>query len=80
MDNRRRLIVTVVVVLIPIILIAGFLILRDWVIPSFSAPAVTGVPTVVDPKIDSLKTNQALTHIASTAGPSGATATPAPGS
>ena len=80
MTNRRRFIAIVVVVMIPIMLVVGFFILRDWVLPTFASPSVTGVPTIVDTKMDSLKTNQAQTHIAQTATPSAATAAPSPGS
>ena len=80
MQNRRRLLLIAVVVLIPIILVATFFLMRDWILPTFSTPSVTGVPTVVDEKMDALKTNQAQTHTAKTAAPVGASATPSPGS
>lgn len=79
MQNRRRMIVPVVVI-ITILVVAGFFIVRDFVLPSFSSPSVTGVPTVVDDRIDALKTNQALTHIAQTATPAVATTLPTSGS
>lgn len=80
MQGRRRLIIIAIVVLIPLMLVAGFFLMRDWVLPTFSSPSVTGVPTVVDNKMDALKTNQAQTHIARTTAPSAATQSPSPGS
>jgi polyisoprenoid-binding protein YceI len=49
-------------------IIAAILIARDWVIPTFSTVAVTGVPTQAD-SFASLKTSQAQTKAAVTATP-----------
>lgn len=47
MKNRNRVLVAVITLVV--VVVAGFFIVRDWVVPTFAVPSVTGVPTVANP-------------------------------
>jgi len=47
MKNRNRVVFAALALVV--IVVAGFFIVRDWVVPTFASPSVTGVPTVANP-------------------------------